>query len=477
MRTFNGYRSHASSCFNTPAVFQLLWSCLLLAIFSSCSAAPLPIKQLEGGWYVTLQQSDIGLVRTTMEFKTNGQTFEAYTRKNADKVILGGWTSMLGRTFTKNFKGGSLLRIEQGITAVKNDTLAMAGILTSALGSYGIKGYILRDSLYAQILNSNREQIGTLSGTRYLPTLPLEYYPALFESVLLITRQNIYNRKVLQTKEWSSFVAAMKDVAPKLQDDLEMVFAFFYYAGKLPFSHYALMKIPTGGAGEKEKGYRKRVFLSDKGPGTAYLKVTSFDGSAAEMDSVFDEITAKGYKNLIIDLRNNSGGSVEAGMALATRMTDTSFYGGVFLTQQWFNRHDQPPAVDLYATFPHFTEANYDLIIEGIHKTEGLCLKVVPHGRAYHGNVYILTNGRTASTCEPIVYGLRKNRKSVIIGEKTAGAMLNGEVFQVDEGFSIVIPTADYYTSDGFRLDKKGVEPDIRVNQKEALDYVLEMLE
>jgi len=457
-------------------VVPVLLSFFLSIIFSSCSATPIPIKQLDGKWYITLQQTDIGVVRTIMDFKTDQQAFEAYTRKNADKVILGGWTSMLGRAFTKSFKGGSLLHIEQGITAIRKDTLALAGVLTSALGSYGIKGYILRDSLYAQILNTNSEQIGTLKGTRVLPSLPLEDYPALFEKVLSLTHQNIYNRKVLQTKEWKTFVAAMKDVTPQLQDDLEMVFAFFYYAGKLPFSHYALLKMPPSTTGEKDESYHKRAFLSEKGQGIAYLKVTSFDGRAAEMDGVFDEISAKSYKNLIIDLRNNSGGSVEAGMALAARLADTAFYGGVFLTQKWFSQHDLPPAVDQYASFPHFTEANYDLIIEGIHNTEGLCLKVIPKGKVYRGNVYVLTNGKTASTCEPLVYGLRQNRKAVIAGEQTAGAMLNGEVFVADGGFSVVIPTADYYTSDGIRLDRKGVEPDIKVNQKDALDHVLGLL-
>jgi C-terminal processing protease CtpA/Prc len=39
-----------------------------------------------------------------------------------------------------------------------------------------------------------------------------------------------------------------------------------------------------------------------------------------------------------------------------------------------------------------------------------------------------------------------------------------------------MIPTADYYTVDGFRIDQNGVKPDIEVNQSEALEYVLNSL-
>ncbi len=54
--------------------------------------------------------------------------------------------------------------------------------------------------------------------------------------------------------------------------------------------------------------------------------------------------------------------------------------------------------------------------------------------------------------------------------------MLNGEFFDLDKGFKMVIPTADYYTSDGFKIDQNGVKPDIETKQEEALDYVMKNL-
>ena len=109
---------------------------------------------MEGNWLIELEHADIGLVRTTMSFYTDDNTFEAGTRRGADKDILGGWTSFLGRTFTSNFKKGCLLRIEKGILLKKNDTLKFAGIFSSALGNTNINGFIINEQLFARIGNS-----------------------------------------------------------------------------------------------------------------------------------------------------------------------------------------------------------------------------------------------------------------------------------------------------------------------------------
>lgn len=215
----------------------------------------------------------------------------------------------------------------------------------------------------------------------------------------------------------------------------------------------------------------------EKNKTTVYLKIPSFGGRASEMDSVFDEINAKRYANLIVDLRNNTGGSVEAGMAFARNLIDTPSYGGAFLTQKWFNKNKDLPSIGDYPRFPSFSEANFDLILEGIHDSEGLCLKVVPRPETYRGKLFVLTNRRTASTCEPIVYELQRRKRAVIIGDKTAGAMLNGELFELGNGFKMLIPTADYYAVDGYRIDGQGVAPDIVTQPGNALDAAMEMLD
>lgn len=454
---------------------NLLLALLFIFSITCCAQQKEALETLNGKWFIEFQHNDIGLARTFMQFQTKDNNFEGHTRKKADKDILGIWTSFLGRTFTKSFKNGSLLRIVNGTSKLENDTLKLFGVLASALGNYYFKGYIKHNNLYAELTNKKGEKRGVMYGAKKQMSEPLENYQDLFNASLTLTEKNIFNKNLMQTKKWKKFEKNMRKVSAKVNDDLEMVFAFFYYADKLPISHYAMMKLSEP---EKTltKSISKFVFLEEKSPQTAYLKIVSFGGTASEMDSIFKIIKQKNYPNLIVDLRSNSGGSVEAGMAFSTNVFDTSFYGGVFLTQKWFNKNAQAPTIESYPTFPHFTDANFDLIIEGIHNTEVLCLKIIPQETTYKGKIYLLTNNSTASTCEPLVYGLKQQKRAIIIGEKTAGAMLNGEIFKLDKGFKMVIPTADYYTSDGYKIDQNGVKPNIETKQEEALDYVLKNL-
>lgn len=463
--------NHFFEKINIAFFFSVFISLLSL---TSCSAkSTIKNEQLEGKWYVNFAHKDIGQARTIIEFNTDSNIFTAYSRKNADKDILGSWTSFLGRTFTKSLKNGSLLNIEKGIYEVKEDTLHLAGILVTPMGNFNLEGHIVNDELYATLRNKSRGYLGTISGTRNIPNLPLDNYKQLFENAVSLTETKIFNKEILQSKEWKIFTKEMRESVPKLQDDLEMVFAFFYRAEKLPFSHYALMKSFEENEGkENNKQQKRHLTLEEKNTKIAYLKIASFSGTAQEVDSIFNIIKQKDYQNLIVDLRNNAGGNVEAGMTFATNIIDKETFGGVFLTQKWFNNNKELPTPDDYKNLPHFTEANYDLIIEGIHKTEGLCLKIIPKEQVYQGKLYVLTNRKTASTCEPIVYELKKQNRALIIGETTAGAMLNGEIFDLENGFKMFIPTADYYTSDGFKIDQIGVKPNIETKSEDALKIV-----
>jgi hypothetical protein len=417
-----------------------------------------------------------------MQFETNGENFEAYTRKNADKDVVGWWTSKMGRIFTNSFKNGSLLRIVKGVCKTENDTLIVAGIFVSAMGNYYFNGYVVNDELFAKLTDGAKEVRGTIKGTRKNIQLaniqkPLENYNELFEKAIKLTEEKIFNKDLMQTKQWKKFVKDMKNVSNKVQDDVEMVFAFFYFAGKLPFSHYALMKLaPENDDNKNNISKKKYVFLEEKSSNTVYMKITSFSGTASEIDSVFAIIKQKKYENLIVDLRNNGGGSIEAGMAFAKNLVKDTTFGGIFLTQKWFNKHKQPPTIKEYKNFSHFSEANYNLLMEGFDNVDGICLKIIPNVEIYNGTVFILTNKNTGSTCEPIVYALKQQKRATIIGEKTAGKMLSMKFFDLYKGFTMMIPNAGYYTSDGQKLDQVGVEANKKVKSSKALNYVLEKM-
>jgi hypothetical protein len=449
----------------------------ILLVQFSCRANELigsSNKQLSGQWLLEINSNDIGQAKTFMAFEADSAQFLAYTRKGVDREIMGFATSTLARWFTNSFEGGSLLRIVNGKIRYSGDSTILSGIFTSSIGNYYFNGFILKGQLNARLTDGKSNPRGTIRGSKNTDADPLEDYPTITAKALEIAKQKLYSPDIAESNTWRKFESKMTESVRKAHDDLELIFPFFYYGRKLGFSHFALMKIADDTTASQTP--QKYLSLAEPKPGTAVLTISSFGGTAQEVDSVFGVIKSRGYKNLVVDLRDNSGGSVEAGLRFASYVVDTGFYGGVFLTQKWFRENESLPAVSDYPKLTQFSEASYKLILEGIANEKGLCLSVKPAADTYKGNVFILTNGATASTCEPIVYGLKQHGLATIVGEKTAGAMLNGEYFDVDSGFTLIVPTADYYASDGYHIDQQGVKPNIEVKSAEALNYVLDNL-
>jgi hypothetical protein len=459
------------------------YAALLLIVinFLGCRAnegpTGLPNKQLNGQWLLEINSKDIGRAKFFMDFEADSSQFIAYTRKGVDREIMGFAGSTLARWFTGSFKEGSLLHIVKGKIRYSADSIILAGILTSSIGNYYFNGHILNGKLSAVLKDGAFNPRGTIAGVMYADEKPLDDYRKITNQALEIARGKLFSPSILESRKWKKFEKKITKSAVGAQDDLEMVFAFFYHKRKLGFSHFGFMKmteemreVMTAETSEKY------LSLSEPKPGTALLTISSFAGTAREVDSFFEIINAKKYTNLIVDLRDNTGGNVEPGIRFGSYIADSTFYGGVFLTQNWFRKHNNLPTVAEYPQFPHFSEANNDLLFEGISKEEGLCLKVLPAKHPYQGKVYILANGSTASTCEPIVYGAKQYKLATIVGEKTAGAMLSSEMVDVASGFTLIVPTADYYAADGYHIDRQGVKPDIEVKSDGALEYVLKEL-
>lgn len=451
-------------------IITILFFAISTNLFSQTSK-----EEINGKWYFEMLHNDIGNCNFFMDFAlTSDSTFQAFTRKNVDREILGSFKATMARTFAKMFKKGSLARIAKGKYKIKNDTIFLSGIFVNPMANSYFEGTISKTVFKANLLNGNKKKIATIVGNNGIKQAPLHNYKDIIDKAFLISNEKIYNQNITQTKEWRKFRSSTSKFSNKVQDDLEMVFGFFYFKRKIPISHFALLKIPESESNEKET--KKYCELKELNKESVLLTIKSFNGSKKEVDSVFDEINEKKYANLIIDLRGNSGGSIEAGLPIIQNLISEPLYGGIFLTQKWFNKTQNIPKTNDYKNFEKFSEANFDAIISGIHNKEGLCILAKPSNNPFKGKVFVLTDNVTASTCEPIVYGLKQYNRAIVVGEKTAGAMLNGEQFSLLDGYKILIPTADFYTADGQRLDKVGVEPNIKVKPNEALEYVLKNL-
>jgi carboxyl-terminal processing protease len=206
--------------------------------------------------------------------------------------------------------------------------------------------------------------------------------------------------------------------------------------------------------------------------------VRTFSVDEAEMRAALEQIEAGGYRHLIIDLRENPGGSFPAVVALGRYLTREAIDTGVYLTRRWFVRRPNYPRPDELPSIAALEELDLDAFRQRLQEQGAVRLVLPAHdGPVFDGDVYVLTSRETASAAEPFVDLVRRRGGVTVIGETTAGAMLSGERFPVGDGWLLFAPVADYMTADGRRIDRVGVEPDIAVAADQALGMALDMIE
>jgi len=71
----------------------------------------------------------------------------------------------------------------------------------------------------------------------------------------------------------------------------------------------------------------------------------------------------------------------------------------------------------------------------------------------------VLIDGRTANAAEPVAYLLQQQRQAVVLGERTAGAMLSSATLPLAGGLALSLAVADYVAPDGRRLEERPVRP------------------
>lgn len=450
---------------------------LLILLFSCLHVIG---REKAENWLIKLNSADIGYVEFYMTYtkstKDGHNYFTAHSAKNGSKRVMGISTFSLSNLFSKKFYKGPLVKIVNGITTYKNDSTKLKGNFISTFGNYNLIGFRDSATLTAFLITDDSTVRGTITGVLVKKSnKKINNYAEIAKASLSITKKNIYSPTIPTTKNWEKFEEKILKVSKKTKDDLEFITAFHYYANKFEIPSVSLIrKCPNNIApiAEVDTAY---ISLKHKTSNTAYIKINSFAVSAKDIDSIFDIVNTRNYKNLIVDLRDNVGGRIESEIQFSRYLTHKPFYGGIFLTRKWFNNNTQPPAPTTYFQFTRFSADNFDLTTEGIHKKEVLYLLVEPHPTPYKGKVYILVNNKTANTCEPIIYGLKQNGLATIIGQPTAGSVLNGEYFSIDNNYFVIIPTADFYASDGYRIDQQGVTPNFLADEGYALEEALKI--
>lgn len=417
------------------------------------------------------------VISTFLDVSIVENQFKITSPKNADLRIAGG-KARLARLLGKMPKKGIIVTIKGG---QKTDTL-FGDTKIPIVGKLKFKGIVNDQILSGELINADGIAIGSIQGIA--STQDKIDNKALYPKMLKTIQDNIYSKSVLQTKEWKKFDKQIEKLCNDAHDDIELYFGFNMLAQKLPFTHLTLAitenkadQEATVKSTEKEVQVStpKSVVFEEKNNTTAYLQIKNFSNSTAELEAALPKIVANAaYKNLIIDLRENGGGGISAAFALAKYIVTEDLEVGYFPTNKLQYSGYQP---EVFQTLPELQPKDTEEFGNELKRLPGVKLIFKkPTNPVFTGNLYVLTNGHTASTCEPIVYALKNHKKAIIIGENTYGGMLAASPFVVSGKYMLLLPIADFYTYDGVRLDKVGVAPNVVVNSDDALTKVLEII-
>lgn len=162
-----------------------------------------------------------------------------------------------------------------------------------------------------------------------------------------------------------------------------------------------------------------------------YVRLNQFSANAAkEIAHGVNDLEKQGAEAYILDLRNNPGGLLQAGVEIARMWLDE---GTIVYT---VNRQGNLGSFD----------SNSEILT-----TDPLV---------------VLVNQGTASASEILAGALQDNQRALLVGEKTFGKGLIQSLFELPDGAGLAITVAKYETPNHTDINKLGIMPDDLVSQK-----------
>ncbi len=161
-----------------------------------------------------------------------------------------------------------------------------------------------------------------------------------------------------------------------------------------------------------------------------YARVALFgERTNQELKTALAELAGQGIDKLVLDLRGNGGGLVEAAVDITSQ----------FLAEGHVLREQKRGGEERY--FP-------------VERTSS---------PAHAWPLAVLTDAGTASASEIVAGALRDAGRATLIGEKTYGKGSVQEVHEFPDGSSLHVTVARWLTPQRNQIDKVGLEPDIPV--------------
>ncbi|WP_447527288.1 S41 family peptidase [Vreelandella sp. TE19] len=165
--------------------------------------------------------------------------------------------------------------------------------------------------------------------------------------------------------------------------------------------------------------------------GYGYLRISQFQSRTPEQASQALERMAQNQplEGLVLDLRNNPGGVLQAAVGVADLFLDNGLIvyteGRLDNTEMSFSANPQTPARDI--------------------------------------PLVVLINGGSASAAEIVAGALQDQRRAVIMGTESFGKGSVQQIMPLGNGEGLKLTTALYYTPNGRSIQAQGITPDVDV--------------
>ena len=165
-----------------------------------------------------------------------------------------------------------------------------------------------------------------------------------------------------------------------------------------------------------------------------YLRISQFQSNSGDQfNKALERLKSEGeeLRGLIIDLRNNPGGVLQAAVQISDALLDE----GLIV----------------------YTKGRSEIAELSFSATEGDSIAGIP--------VIVLIDGGSASASEILAGALQDHSRAVIMGTQSFGKGSVQNVLQLDEDHALKLTTARYYTPNGRSIQAQGIVPDIVVNR------------
>lgn len=186
-----------------------------------------------------------------------------------------------------------------------------------------------------------------------------------------------------------------------------------------------------------------------------YILVTQFElVTGDQFKDAINSLEEQGMERLIIDLRDNPGGVLDAVVEMAAYILPEDKLKGTIVATSYKNgRGDR-----------YFSKGGEICFESDTGQRDPRYPK--KDGHELNIPMVVLINGNSASASEVFAGAVRDYGYAKLVGTTSFGKGIVQSLVQLEDGSAVKMTVSHYYTPGGVDLHKKGLEPDVEVEQE-----------